>query len=82
VRGNGTAGASHDGGSALYEVRFTRDLSPCFAVASLSDVPGGGTTTPDNGQVVTSITGSSVFVRTRNAAGGAQDLPFHLIVSC
>jgi hypothetical protein len=82
ARGVGVDGSNHQGGSALYEIRFTRDVSACFAVASPSDVPGGGTTTPPNGEVVTSISGSSVFVRTSNSAGTPTDLPFHLIVSC
>ena len=83
ARGNGVQTAGHTiGGSGVYEVRFVRDVSSCFAVASLADVPGGGTTTPDNGEIVTSIAGSSVFVKTRNSGGAPTDLPFHLIVSC
>ena len=82
ARGNGVATSSHQGGSALYEIGFSRDVSSCFAIASLSDVPGGGTPSPDGGEVITSVSGSSVFVRTRNSSGAPADLPFHLIVSC
>ena len=81
-RGNGVTTSGHGGGSGVYEIRFNRDVGPCFAVASLSDVPGGATTAPENGEIVTAIAGSSVFVRTRNSGGAPADLPFHLIVSC
>ena len=74
--------SDHRGGSALYEVRFDRDVSSCFAIATLSEVQGGGSVTPDNGEIVTAVSGSSVIVRTRNSSGAPTDLPFHLIVSC
>ncbi|MGH2970321.1 MAG: hypothetical protein ACRDK0_14860, partial [Solirubrobacteraceae bacterium] len=35
--------------SGIYQVSFNRDLQGCFAVASLSRVPGGSTTDPPNG---------------------------------
>ena len=82
ARGTGVATSDHRGGSGVYEIRFTRDVSGCFAVASLSDVPGGDVAVPQSGEVVTSIAGSSVFVRTRDSGGAPTDLPFHLIVSC
>ncbi len=66
----------------MYEISFTRDVGSCFAVASLSDVSGGGATAPNNGEIVTSVSGSTVAVRTRNSGGAPADLPFHLIVSC
>jgi hypothetical protein len=82
ARGVGVATSGHAGGSGEYEVRFNRDVGSCFAVATLSEVPGGGTAVPPSGEIVTAIAGSSVFVRTRNSSGVAADLPFHLIVSC
>jgi hypothetical protein len=82
VRSAGLGPGNHDPGSGLYEARASRDLTNCYAVASLSDVPGGVTSAPEGGEIVTSITGSSVVVRTRNSNGAPQDLPFHLIVSC
>jgi hypothetical protein len=80
-RGNGIA-TSDRNGIGQYEVRFTRDVSNCFAIATLSDVPGGGTPTVENGEIATSISGSNVLVKTRNSSGAATDLPFHLVVSC
>ena len=82
-RGTGIATTGHpNGGSGVYEVRFNRDVGQCFAIATVAHVPGGGTTTPENGEIVTAISGSSVFVRTRNSSGAPADLPFHLVVSC
>jgi hypothetical protein len=82
ARGVGVASSNHDAGTAVYELGFNRDLSSCVGLASLSDVPGGATTSPQNGEIVTSISGSTVVVRTRNSGGAPTDLPFHLIVSC
>ena len=82
ARGAGAVSSNHDAGSAVYEIGFNRDVSTCYAVATVSDVPGGVTTNPQNGEIVTAISGSSVFVRTRNSGGAPTDLPFHLIVSC
>lgn len=81
-RGVGVARSNHEPGTASYEIVFNQNVSSCFAVASLSDVGGGNVVAPDRGQIITSISGSSVIVRTRDAAGAPQDLPFHLIVSC
>jgi hypothetical protein len=79
-----SVGVSANGyaGNSSYMVGFNRDVSACFAVATLSDVPEGGMSVPENGEIVTSIKGSSVFVRTRNSSGTPADLPFHLVVSC
>ena len=82
ARGSGVANSAHQGGSGLYQVIFNRNVSSCVAVATLSEVPGGGTTAADNGEITTAIHESSVFVRTRNSSGAPTDLPFHLIVSC
>ncbi len=82
-RGTGVATTGHpNSGSGVYEVRFNRDVSACFAIATLSEVAGGGTSSPDNGEITTAISGNSVFVRTRNSGGAPTDLPFHLIVTC
>ena len=69
-------------GTALYTIRIERDLSQCYAYATLSDVPGGVTASPQNGEIVTAITGDTVTVRTRNSGGAPTDLPFHVLVSC
>jgi hypothetical protein len=82
ARGVGVATSGHDDGSGQYQVVFNRDVSACFAIATISDVPGGPTTNPQNGEIVTAISGSTVVVRTRNSGGAPTDLPFHLIVSC
>ncbi len=65
--------------TGLYEVLFNADVSSCYAAAS---VAGLDAVQPENGEIVTTISGSSVFVRTRNSSGAPADLPFHLIVSC
>jgi hypothetical protein len=81
ARGNGVA-TSNRSGTGQYEITFTRDVGSCFAVAAISDVPGGGTTTPNGGEIVTSVSATIVAVRTRNSDGAPADLPFHLVVSC
>ena len=73
------AGASHDPGTGLYDITFSRDLRSCYAVASLARVDP---IDPQAGEIVTSTTEKGVLVRTRNSSGTAADLPFHVIVVC
>ncbi len=70
--------ASHTTGDAVYGVRFNLDVSNCIVGATVAGVD----TQPTNGEIVATVDGSVVTVRTANAAGTATDLPFHLIVSC
>jgi hypothetical protein len=60
-------------------VLFNVDVSNCLAAATVAGVDG---VQPEKGEIVATIAGRSVFVRTRDSAGDAADLPFHLIVSC
>jgi hypothetical protein len=78
----GISGVNHDAFSGSYAVRLERSIEQCYAVASLSDVPGGQTTSPQGGEIVTAVAGDTVTVRTRNSSGAVADLPFHLLVSC
>jgi hypothetical protein len=78
----GATGSHTIGGSGEYTVTFNRDMRACWAVGSISRVPGAPPEHPDEGEIVTSTTGSGVFVRTRNHDGNPADLPFHLIVVC
>ncbi len=80
VRSRGVQGtfAAH-GAAGQYEVLFNADVSACYTAASVAGIESSQ---PENGEIVTTISGSSVFVRTRTSAGAPADLPFHLIVSC
>jgi hypothetical protein len=78
----GVSGVNHDPFTGSYAVRLERSIEQCYAVASLSDVPGGQTTSPQGGEIVTAVAGDTVTVRTRNSSGAVADLPFHLVVSC
>jgi hypothetical protein len=71
--------AGHSSGSGNYAVLFNTDVSTCLAAAMVAGVDG---VQPENGEIVATVDGSSVFVRTRNSSGAPTDLPFHLIVSC
>jgi hypothetical protein len=85
VRSNTGGHLAEDGhliGSGLYNILFDRDMTSCYAVASLSSVPGSTPVTPENGETVTQTTSNGVIVRTRNSSGGPTDLPFHVIVVC
>jgi hypothetical protein len=68
-------------GGGLYDVKFNRDMTACFAVATISRF-SGTTAQPDNGEIVTAVTTSGVTVRTRDSNGQPADRPFHLMVSC
>jgi hypothetical protein len=78
----GQLAETHNPGSGEFHIQFGRDMTGCYAVASLSRVPGSAPVTPENGEIVTDATGLGVKVRTRNSAGQLADLPFHVIVVC
>jgi hypothetical protein len=78
----GATGSHTSAGSGEYTLTFNRDMRACWAVGSISRVPGTTPEDPQDGQIVTSTTGSGVFVRTLDGNGQPADLPFHLIVVC
>ncbi len=77
-RGASNTFASHASGSGVYGVRFNTDVTNCIVAATVAGVD----TQPANGEIVATVDGSVVTVRTANSSGTATDLPFHLIVSC
>jgi hypothetical protein len=60
-------------------VAFDRNVDACVSTASLANVDG---TVPPPGRVTVGKESGRVVVRTYNAAGDPQRLPFHLIVAC
>ncbi len=58
---------------------FERSVDDCVATATLATVEG---VTPPAGRITVAHAAGSVFVRTFNAAGNPQGLPFNLIVAC
>jgi hypothetical protein len=78
----GRLGGTHNIGTGEYIIRFDRDMTNCYAVASLSSVSGSTPVIPPNGEIVTETTVIGVNVHTRNSSGGPADLPFHVIVVC
>ena len=73
---------THAIGSGRYVLSFGRDMTACYAVASLSRVEGGPVTMPNGGEIVTETTAVGVNVHTRNSSGQPTDLPFHVLISC
>ena len=80
--GGHTAPGRRTIGSGDYALSFDRDMTGCYAVASLSRVPGGIVTMPNGGEIVTETTAVGVNVHTRNSSGQPADLPFHVLISC
>ena len=82
ARGRGATGVIHTT-EGIYEVDFTKDVSACAYTASIG-LPGttGGS---DPGTVTVagrSETPNGVYVQTFDRKGRAQNLGFHLILSC
>jgi hypothetical protein len=80
VVGNAT-GDSHAAGSNVYRVTFGGDVSGCVPAATLAAVPSGSAE-PPAGRITLSTSGSTVSVRTFDAAGAASPAGFNLIVAC
>jgi hypothetical protein len=78
----GQPGETHLIRSGDYDINFNRNLTSCYAVASLSHVSGGSVSMPSGGEIVTETTPTGVKVHTRNSSGQPADLPFHVIVVC
>ena len=82
ARGRGATGVIHTT-EGIYEVDFTKDVSACAYTAAIG-LPGttGGS---DPGTVTVagrSETPNGVYVQTFDRKGRAQNLGFHLILSC
>ena len=77
-------GASHQGGTNEYTVRFDRDVSACTYSATLAAVQNGPVLEqPPAGRITVASAGADgVLVRTFGADGGAVEAPFHVIVAC
>ena len=65
-----------------YLVVFDRSVDECVSTATLATVEGGVTVTPPAGRITVARDSGRVLVKTYDAAGNAQQLPFHLIVAC
>ena len=75
----GSATESAPRGLNEYLVGFGRNVDECVSTATLATVDG---VTPAAGRITVAPEGGLVLVRTFNAAGDPQRLPFHLIVAC
>jgi hypothetical protein len=69
-------------GANEYLIGFSRPVDDCVSTATLAAVEGGGTPTPPAGRITVAREGGRVLVKTYNAAGNPEALPFHLIVAC
>jgi hypothetical protein len=65
-----------------YLVGFDRSVDDCVSTATLAIVEGGVTEDPPAGRITVARNAGRVLVKTFNAAGNPQALPFHLIVAC
>jgi hypothetical protein len=80
VAGNATA-ISHTPGSNVYRVSFAHAVQTCPATATLAAVPAGAAD-PPAGRITVSAIGSTIVVRTFDAAGAAASVGFNLTVAC
>src|SRR4051794_283556 len=78
LRGDAKSGGSA-GAIGSYTVGFADSVSGCAFSATLGT--SDGSTVPA-GRITVNDRGGAVGVQTYDAAGGAADLPFHLIVAC
>jgi hypothetical protein len=78
VRGDAKSGGGA-GAVGNYTVGFAEPVSGCAYSATLGTADGS---TAPAGRVTVSDHGGAVGVQTYDAAGGAADMPFHLIVAC
>jgi hypothetical protein len=76
VLGDATGGRA---GVGSYTVGFAEPVSACAATATLGTTDG---TTVQPGRITVNNQAGVVGVQTYNAAGVAEDLPFHVIVAC
>jgi len=84
ARSQGTSGpVSTHTNPGVYKVDFNRDVTACYAVATISRSPAQTA----SGEIATEMGSgagdrNSVYVYTSNSSGALADLPFHLIVTC
>jgi hypothetical protein len=83
VLGNATS-AAHQGGTNVYTVEFSGDVSACIYSAVLAAVQAGPQVEqPPPGRItVGSGGGGRVIVNTFNAEGSPSEAPFHVTASC
>jgi hypothetical protein len=81
-RGNATFTARAGANGRI--IGFSRSIASCVSAATLASVPGGHIETPPGlGHVITTPTADGrILVRTWNANGTEETLPFNLIVAC
>ncbi|HEX8104573.1 MAG TPA: hypothetical protein VF533_18295 [Solirubrobacteraceae bacterium] len=76
-------GATHDGGSNEYRVRFNSPIEGCTPTATLARLPNGqDIEDPPAGRITVAMDGDRVLVRTFSADGSPTSLPFNLLVAC
>jgi RNA polymerase sigma factor (sigma-70 family) len=80
--GRGDVRGSEPRGLNEFVITFYRNVDDCVSTATLATVEGEGSPPPPPGRITVAREGGSVLVRTFNAAGDPQRLPFHLIVAC
>jgi hypothetical protein len=68
-------------GTNEYLIGFGPSVGDCVSTATLAEVPSERMT-PPAGRITVGTDGHDVVVRTFNAAGSPERLPFHLIVAC
>ena len=84
ARSQGTASeVSNHANTGIYRVDFTRDVTACYAIATISRSP----TQTASGEIAAEMGSgagdrNSVYVYTGDSSGALSDRPFHLIVTC
>jgi hypothetical protein len=73
-----TGGVTHVGGTGIYALLFTGDLSKCAVSATITDATGGEISAVP----VVAAGNTTLTVRTTDSAGVANDRAFHAMVSC
>src|SRR3954447_17861062 len=85
-----TAGRAVGGNATSFEPRglneflvgFDRNIDDCVSTATLAVVEGGSPSTPPAGRIIVAREAGRALVRTYDAAGNPQRLPFNLIAAC
>ena len=80
TRGNAKSSDSPALGEFL--IGFERSTDECVSTATLASVEGGIPVEPPPGRITVARSNGRVLVRTYDAAGNPDWLPFHLIVAC
>jgi hypothetical protein len=82
VAGNAVR-ATHQGGTNVYTVEFSRDLTGCVPTATLAAVQSGPVVEqPVAGRITVEPSGATVLVKTYGADGSPAEQPFDLLVAC